>query len=314
MNLIELKCSAGLRLSLCREGASIAAVYAPDRNGMYSNVSLTPDAGKWSGTFSGATVAPVAGRIRGGAVPISGTVYRMPLNDGANCLHSGPGTLGQALWDVVYQTADEVRFQAVLEDGDCGLPGKRIFTAAYKLRGMEFTLELTAVSDQDTFVNMTNHAYWNLSGNWQADAYDHKLQIASDQVWYNDHAHLPERLCPVSGSVFDFRRPRTIREALQDPIGSDQLHNAKGYNNAFVLSGAPAVILSHAKSGRMLTMKTDAPCVIFYSGGYLPVPGSALAFEPQYIPDAPYLLGGKNPILKKGGVFRTVSSYRFDVL
>lgn len=313
MNLIELKSSAGLRLSLCREGASIAAVYAPDRNGIYSNVSLVPDAGKNSGTFSGATVAPVAGRIRGGTVPISGVVYQMPRNDGCNCLHSGPGTLGQALWDIVYQAADEVRFQAVLEDGDCGLPGKRVFTAAYKLHGMEFTLELTAVSDRDTFVNMTNHAYWNLSGNWQADAYDHILQICADKVWYNDHAHLPEQLCPVSGSAFDFRSPRAIREALQDPVGSGQLQNAKGYNNAFVINGAPAVILSHAKSGRMLTIQTDAPCVVFYSGGYLPIPGSALAFEPQIIPDAPYLLGSKLPILKKGSVFSTFSSYRFSV-
>lgn len=312
MALIELKSSAGLTLLLCRRGAGIAALYAPDRNGVLSNVCLRPDGEKNAGTFSGAVIAPVAGRVCGGAVPVSGAMYRMPQNDGANCLHSGPGTLGRAVWDVVYRSGNEVRFQKALAHGGCGLPGNRVFTADYRLCGNCFSLELSAVSDRDTFVNMTNHAYWNLSGSWGADAYDHELQIFSDAVWYNDQEHLPQKLCGVQNSAFDYRRPRTIRSALSESAGAQQLRNANGYNNAFVLNGTRAAGLYHPGSGRRMTIETDAPCLVFYSGGYLPVPGSALAFEPQLVPDAPRLLGARLPVLHRGAVFRTVSSYRFE--
>ncbi|WP_418668069.1 hypothetical protein [Allofournierella sp.] len=312
MDLIELKSITGLTLVLSRRGAGIAALYAPDRNGALSNVCLRPDEDENTGTFSGATIAPVAGRVSGGAVSISGAAYCMPQNDGANCLHSGPGTLGRAVWDVVYRSGSEVRFQKALAHGGCGLPGNRVFTADYRLCGNCFSLELSAVSDRDTFVNMTNHAYWNLSGNWAADAYDHELQIFSDAVWYNDKDHLPQKLCRVQNSAFDYRLPRTIRSALGESAGADQLRNANGYNNAFALNGRPAVRLCHPGSGRRMIIETDAPCLIFYSGGYLPIAGSALAFEPQLVPDAPRLLGAKLPLLRKGAVFRTVSSYRFD--
>lgn len=313
MTTIELQSETGLRLVLHRKGASIVGLYAPDRNGVVSNLCLSSHA-KNDGTFSGATIAPVAGRICGGVVPILENVFQMPQNDGPNCLHSGPETLGLAMWDVTYHSAGLVRFQKSLADGQCGLPGQRLFTAEYRLCRSSFSLNLSAVSDRDTFVNMTNHAYWNLSGNPDSSAYDHELQIFADQVWYNDEMHLPRTLCSVADTAFDYRCPRKICDALLESSGSDQLRNANGYNNAFVLRGENAVKLYHRASGRILKIKTDAPCLVFYSGGYFSVPGSALAFEPQLVPDAPRLLGRRLPLLHKDRIFQLGITYQFGIL
>ena len=313
-----LHSSSGIMAELSPVGAALTALYTPDRNGVFENIAL-PCAEP--SVFAGAIVAPVAGRISGGQVPIHGCMYSMPCNEGTNCLHSGAETLGHAVWDICQSNADSVVLRGSLVDGACGLPGNRVLTVTYRLAGDSLSIEFCMKTDADTFINPTSHIYWNLSGDFTRPAYDHVLTINAQRVWYNDVHHLPVCLKPVQDTAFDFRSPHTLSHAMES--GFQDLSNARGYNNAFELSGSPAAVLTNPISGRQLTLETDAPYLVFYSGGFLgngtalangspAVPGCALAFEPQFVPDAPRLLGNDLPLLHSGETFRRFIRYRFS--
>ncbi len=314
---LRLHSRSGITAELSAEGAALTALYVPGRTGVFENIVLScadPS------VFAGAIVAPAAGRISGGRVPIHGRVYSMPCNEGASCLHSGPETLGHAIWKICQASADSAVLEGHLADGACGLPGNRVFTVTYKLGENSLSIEICIKTDADTFINPTSHIYWNLSGDFTRPAYDHTLTVNAQRVWCNDAQHLPICLKPVQGTAFDFRFPRTILQAMKN--NARDLRDARGYNNAFELAGSPAAVLENSFSGRRLVLETDAPYLVFYSGGFLgngvtlangsaAVPGCALAFEPQSVPDAPRLLGSDLPLLHSGETFRRIIRYRF---
>lgn len=309
--------SRGIHVTINKIGAALSSVCAPDRNGQFKNIAFFHSD---SSVYAGAIIAPIAGRIRRGEVAIHNQIYQMPCNEGANCLHSGTKTLAHTLWDVTDSDSNHAALQATLLDGDCGLPGNRTFTVSYTLEKNSLCIELCVETHADTFVNPTSHAYWNLSGDFSQTAYDHELTIPANDVWLNDEHHLPTLCKSVQNTTFDFRTPKTLANAMHE--NWESLDLAHGYNNAYVLNGSPAAVLTHAASGRQLTIETDAPCLVFYSGGFLdmsaPLPdgtpviaGSALAFEPQLVPDAPYLLGNDLPLLRAGESFHRLIRYRF---
>lgn len=324
--IFSLSCG-GITAQVCAFGASLVSVSAPDRTGRAENILLSlqaPDGYDCNEICAGATVGPVAGRITEGKVVIGGREYMMnPPGQAGPCLHSGPGGLQNRLWKTEQVQPDQVVFSAVLEDGECGLPGRRTFHAEYTLRNDVLSICITAVSDRPTFVNPTNHAYWNLSGDFSRPARQ-TLRIAADWVWYNDEEHLPVKLQPVKETPFDFTAPAIPLERIRTG-GSIQLEWGRGYNHAFVLDGSPAAVLCHPESGRRLTLETDAPALVVYTGGFLgqetalagggaAVPGCAFALEPQLMPDAPRHMGDALPLLLPGEVFRRKISYRFSCL
>ena len=108
---------------------------------------------------------------------------------------------------------------------------------------------------------------------------------------------------------------QAMKSAILEFSDHEQLKLNKGFNHAYLTKGDEAVFLSDNKSGRTLTISTDYPCVVFYSGGFLdqisgnenqrrPAVGSGLAFEAQYLPDAPQLMGDSLPILFPGMIYR----------
>lgn len=310
MTVLRLQSDSGIQAKLCTKGASLIFLAAPNRRGILENIAFLHSDPAF---FAGATVAPVAGRVREGLVCIDERTYQMPCNEGAHCLHSGPDTLSHVNWAVVRQETGCAVFRAQLASGACGLPGNRVFTVAYSLKDNVLTVEQCAESDADTFVNTTCHAYWNLSGDFSKPIYGHLLTVDAQHVWYNSAEHLPQTLESVAHTPFDFRVPRTLLSAMESGRQHLQLQNAHGYNNAFVLNGAPAAVLTDPASGRRLTLETDAPALLLYSGGYLaPTPGCALALEPQSV------LQNAHPprecVLRAGEVFRRVIRYRFDTV
>ncbi|NLF26939.1 MAG: galactose mutarotase [Clostridiales bacterium] len=289
----ELMSAAGVRVRLRARGASIAEVFAPDRGGASANVALSP-AGERDETYAGATLAPFAGRIRGGLLRVEGRAIQLSRNDGGHQLHGGPDSLAFRLWrtDGVRRerNAQSVCFFAEAEHGRDGFPGDRRFSVLYTLReDGRLDIRLSAETDRPTRVNLSNHAYWNLRGGASGTALGHFLQIAADEVYENDAEHLPLRRRAARGP-FDFRAPASLAERMRTP--DPQLAIARGYNHAFVLpvgrdADAPAATLFDPGSGRRLRLYTDQPVLRLYSGGFLPVPSSALALEAEGFPDAP---------------------------
>ncbi len=330
-----LKNDRGTEVGFLALGAAVAFVKTPDRNGLLINIALSlSDYKKYSlsNTYSGATIGPAAGRIRNGLLPILGTEYPLQKNDSGNTLHGGADNLGHFLWDIseFFCGPDEavIAFKTHLNDGYNGFPGERTFGVRYTLSNDNtLKIQYTAITNKATFVNLTNHTYWNLTGNFSKPCSGMVLQINAEKVYYNDAAHLPVSLEDTAGTPFDFTFPRPVAEAIKSDPAHSQLQNAQGYNNAYVLrsAGFPAAALYDPESGRRVAVTTDYPCLVFYSGGYLSgagltadgqkiTSGSAYALEAQYPPDAPNLLGKGAPFLFPGDVYHKEISFHFDTL
>lgn len=298
---------------LLASGASLTGVRMADRHGVFANVALpltAPDDPSCAGT----TLAPYAGRIGGGRLRIGGTTVQLSVNEGANQLHGGAGALWRRPWRCEalregpgYQ---EAVFSAEAEDGLDGYPGSRRFTAAYRLHSdQRLELVLTAQTDKPTRVNLSHHAYFNLSGDFSADISRHLLHIRAEEVYLNDAAFLPAARTGLPPAL-DYRRARPVG----GPHGDAQREGARGLNHCYVLCGRPdepAATLLDPASGRRLRLYTDHPCVTVYSGGFLPVPGCAIALEAQGHPESPF---APPQTLRPGEVYSRRIVYRFDTV
>jgi aldose 1-epimerase len=255
--------------------------------------------------------------------------YQLDINDGLNHLHGGRYGGSNQLWSVdsCNDTAigQEITLSLELPDGLCGYPGNRHFTTSFLLINNLLKISYKVTTDQPTWASMSNHSYWNLSGDFTRSALNHTLQIRSDRVIYNDKEHLPMEICGVDNTPFDFRMPVKISDNIILQPYHKQLKNALGYNNAYLLGreNLPCAVLSDPDSGRLLRIYTDQPALVFYSGGYLDsqtqlknglsaVPSCALALEAQDLPDAPNFSGEAFHILTPGETWHHEIIYEFD--
>ena len=288
-----------IRIKTVPNGAALFRVEIPDKTGRFSNIALplpSPDACIRSGTHAGTTLGPVAGRVENGRLQIPDRTLQLAQNEGRNHLHGGPGGLSRQVWQTVHARPDQVAYRLDLPDRLDGYPGNRTFWVGYALTGpAQLTIRYRVETDAPTPVSLSNHTYWNLSGDFAHPCTGHRLQIAARQACWNDQEHLPRGVLDVAGTPLDFTRSQEPAPHADHP----QLHNALGYNHAYLLEGSPAVRLEHPASGRVLTMETDLPALVFYSGGYLagePLEGgcaaesAAFALEPQERPGLPALV------------------------
>lgn len=294
--------------------------------------------------YAGATLCPNAGRIRDSHIPIEGQDYPLVPNEAPNQLHGGPHNLSSAIWDTcsVEHTDDSVRitFSASQQDGEDGYPGDRAYRVAYTLDDTNWlTVRYHALTDKTTYINMSGHTYWNLTGDFTQNALSQELTLFSNNVGLLDKAHLPINIHPVSDTPFDFRKGRSLAQGMQssrDPQFTQQLEQEKGLNHPFLLNKArpgrtlrsirqipalkKACILKDPASGRTLQMMTDAPVLVVYSGGFLPnglrlangqtcVPSCAIALEAQDLPDVMHMLPAVYPLTTPGQPFERIIRY-----
>lgn len=328
---IPLTNTHGVIVKILTIGAAIYEVRTPDRCGVFQNIAMQLGSGQdyaADASFAGATLGPNAGRIRGGLLPIGGAVHHLRPNDGPNQLHGGARNFSRVPWRVEAYRPDgdgaSLRLSLDAPDGLEGYPGRRRVSVTYTLDGRDrLTLHYAGETTRPTWLNLSNHAYWNLSGDFSAPAFDHLLCVRAGSVWYNGAGHLPSELRRVDGTPFDFRRARPLRGVLDSFPDDGQLAASRGWNNAFVLDGAPAAVLTHPGSGRRLTVETDYPALVFYSGGFLgpdtrlsgdipASPGCALALEAQEFPDAPNL-GAPCRMLSPGETWERTIRFSFGL-
>src|SRR4051812_16528023 len=218
---IALSGGGALRVNILTYGAAIQSVLAPDRRGALSDVALGHGALEpyvEKPQFLGATVGRGAHRVAGGGFTLDGKGYRVPINNGPNSLHGGAAGFDKCLWQVTACEDARVVLRLVSPDGDQGYPGTLTATATYAMEGDTLSVEYLATTDRPTVVNLSNHAYWNLSGEGSQDgAMGHLLTIPADHYLPTDAGAIPTgEIRSVADTPFDFRRPTPIGARVRD--------------------------------------------------------------------------------------------------
>ncbi len=325
--IYDMSTSLGMVVSITALGASIQKIAITGKDGSSRPITLGfDDITQYERCvcYAGATLGPNAGRIRGARLPINQHVHHLTQNDQDSQLHGGINSLSAWLWQVQSFSCGlesaSILLSARQPDGLDGYPGNRIYYTRYTLEDTNWlTIEYRAETDSPTYINMSNHTYWNLSGNFSRTALEQELQIFANNVCINNKNHLPEDIVPAADTAFDFRRIRQIKSAASacDFLSQEQLEIGKGYNNAYILNKnhafrtlrsvnhttplKKACTLRDPETGLTLKMLTDAPALVLYSGGFLPSslplhhgafssPSCAIALEAQDIPDVMNIL------------------------
>jgi aldose 1-epimerase len=308
-------------------GGILVSLKSPDRHGNVADVVLGFDdldgyVANFNGpsnAFFGAIIGRYANRIAHGSFALDGRRYSLPLNNGENSLHGGPHGFNNVVWKA-RPIPDGVELTYLSKAGEAGYPGNLTAIVRYTLAKGELKIEYSATTDQDTVVNLTNHAYFNLAGS--GDVLDHQLTLHASRFTPVDAGLIPtgefER---VDSTPFDFRKATEIGARIT--ADNEQLRRGRGYDHNWVLDHANgtralAAELYDPKTGRVLKIETDQPGIQFYSGNFLDgsVQGkgrkpyalhAGLCLETQHFPDSPNHPDFPTTELKPGERYHTVT-------
>ncbi|WP_440897821.1 aldose epimerase family protein [Amphibacillus sp. Q70] len=268
----------GLSVSFLDFGGIITSLVTPDKNGTFENIVIGfKDYKDYlnNKNYFGSLIGRVAGRIGNSTFTLNGETYQLPANDGAHHLHGGAVGLNSVIWQVeLIETATSsgaVLYHTSL-DGEGGYPGTIKYKISYTLTNEnEFIIDYEAFSNKDTVLTLTNHSYFNLSGNLKETILNHEVKMDASQFVELDEELIPTgRILPVAETVFDFTKGRKIADA----IGSGDPQNViagDGYDHCFLFDHTKHenVVVTEPKSGRILTVKTDQPAMVMYTGNML---------------------------------------------
>jgi aldose 1-epimerase len=333
IDLYTLANKNGMKVTISNFGASVVSIIVPDKDGKIADVVLGYDdaSGYESGKASiGATVGRYANRIAGGKFVLDGKTYTLPLNDGPNTLHGGIKGFNKHVWtakDVSGATGQALQLTYLSKDGEEGFPGNLSAKVVFTLGSTnELKIDYSATTDKDTVINLTNHSYFNLSGQGEGDILGHELTIHASKFTPVDATLIPTgELRSVKGTPFDFTKATPIGARIDQD--DEQLKLGKGYDHNWVLDGTAGTLRLAAqaydpKSGRVLEVLTTEPGIQFYTGNFLDgtIHGKdgkvynrryAFCLETQHFPDSPNHPKFPTTELKPGQKFHSITIFKF---
>jgi aldose 1-epimerase len=333
---VTLTNDKGMSATVIAYGAALQSVILPDRAGQKADVLLGYDNLQQyldKGQYFGGTVGRFANRIAAGQFTLDGKRYQVPVNDGKNALHGGTQGFDKVLWQIVAVKdgpAASVTLRYVSHDGDQGYPGTMTVDATYSLDNDDrLTIEYVAKTDRPTIANISNHSYWNLSGEGSpGGAMGHRVMIPAQTYLPTDAGSIPTgAFTPVAGTVFDFRTPHVVGDRVRE-ASDQQIAFARGYDHNWVIGKAVTAdqhLMARVEdpvSGRGFELWSNQPGLQFYSGNFFDATthgkskrtyrmGDAIVMEPQIFPDAPNQKGFPDARLMPGQTYRNVMTYRF---
>jgi aldose 1-epimerase len=323
--LFTLKNSSGSEVSISNYGSTITRWLTQDKQGLKSSIVLGFDS--LSGYLSkppyfGATIGRYGNRIAKGEFKIGERTYHLAKNNGPNSLHGGLRGFDKVVWDPspINDSLPSLTLNYGSKDGEEGYPGNLLVSVTFTLtEENEFRIEYSAHSDQTTPVNLTNHSYFNLSGDPSRNILGERLWIDANYYTPVDSTLIPTgKIDPVKDTPFDFTKPEQIGARIGEVPG--------GYDHNFVLNRKDSLLqlvarLSDSVSGRFLEVYTTEPGLQFYSGNFLdgriktsegkPIgQHAALCLETQHFPDSPNEPGFPSSLLNPGDAYHTVTVYK----
>jgi aldose 1-epimerase len=272
--------NGNLTAAITNYGGRIVSLCAPDKNGQKADVVLgfksIDDYLKATGVYHGAIVGRVIGRIAKGTFEIDGKTQSLTINNGANHQHGGLKGFHNQVWDVKTFTDSTLVLSYISVDGEMGYPGTLKVEAMYQLNSNnELTLKLSATTDKTTIVNLTNHVFFNLSGEGNGPILDHVLTIPSNYFCaVNPDKIKTGEILKVAGTPFDFRKGKPIGKDIILENANEQLKIGGGYDQSYVLKKKKsnkivlAATVVDPRSGRKLEVLTTNLGLHFFSANF----------------------------------------------
>lgn len=309
-----------MKVSLSNFGATICSIHLPDKDGVIANVVLGYNQieGYINDQFyMGSTVGRVTGRISNSQFKIKNKTFTLTNNEipTGNHLHGGMVGFNKKIFDITAMEFDKNKIQVELyyrsTDMEEGYPGNLDVWITYTLTTDNILgIHYKAITDKETHVNLTNHSYFNLTGN-RNSALEQELIINAKTILETDQNYIPTgKTYKVVNTDYDFTIPHKIS------LYKDRL-TMPGYNECYILDKnlTKDAILNDPESGRKITVCTSYPCILFYTGDYLNHNFSkceGVCLETQFYPDAPNHPEFGGTLLLPGQIYNESISLKFS--
>ena len=334
VTLYTLKNAQGTEIKIMNYGGIITSIKTADKSGVFEDVVLGYDS--LSGylkapSFFGCIVGRYGNRIAKGQFKLDGKTYNLVKNNGQNHLHGGTKGFDKQMWDATPSSSADgasLKLTYLSKDMEEGYPGNLQVTVIYTLTNdNELKIDYQATTDKKTVLNLTNHSYFNLSGNTKRNILDHTLTLAASKFLPVDATLIPTgELKDVKGTPFDFTKPEVIGKRIND--NHPQIKAGIGYDHCWIFDkpqgtlGLGATVYD-SLSGRYMEMYTTEPATQFYSGNFLDgtVTGKfntvyekryGLCLETQHFPDSPNQPAFPTVVLNPGEVYKSQTIYKFS--
>lgn len=323
----------GLEATVINYGAKIVSLSVPDKNGELTDIVLGHNnLNEYLNSeepYFGAVCGRTGNRIAKGKFTLDGITYELAINNGPNNLHGGLKGFNAVVWDAKQTDQQTLELTYLSKDGEEGFPGNLNVKMIYKLTDdNSFDIDYEATTDKATILNLTNHSYFNLSGEGDPTINDHILVMHASNYLPTDDTAIPYgKAEPVKGTPFDFTTPHSIGERIEEDF--EQLHFGKGYDHTMVLDKkedelALAVECFSPKSGIQMNISTTEPGVQIYTGNWMtgnfegkhghryPM-RAAVCFETQHFPDSINKPEYPSVVLRPGETFKSKTLHRFTI-
>lgn len=336
--LYTLTNASGMEVCITNFGGRIVSINVPGKDGAFKDVVLGFDSvqayyPETNGTDFGAAIGRYANRINQGKFTLDGKEYQLPQNNFGHCLHGGTD-MGTRGWQYrVYKVESSNDSTLVLSidspDGDNGFPGNVKATVTYTLRADNaLDISYSAATDAPTIINMTNHSYFNLSGDPNKPVTDQVLTINASNFTPVDSTYMTTgEILPVEGTPMDFRNAKLVGAEIEK-FDYEQLKNGNGYDHNWVLDTkgddtVEAASLYCPATGIFLQVYTNEPGIQVYSGNFLDgtLTGkggvvykqrTGLCLETQKYPDTPNKPQWPTAVLRPGEKYNSHCIFKFS--
>jgi aldose 1-epimerase len=330
VNLYFLRNKNGLETAITNYGARIVTLIVPDKSGQATDVVVGFDSLQGyldsTETYHGAIVGRYANRIAKGRFNLDGRTYQLAINMPPSHLHGGPKGFNNQVWNVDEVNSDRIRLSYLSKDGEENYPGNLKAIVTYTLTEENaLKIDYEASTDKATVLNLTSHPFFNLNGQGTGTMENHLLQINADKYTPVDESIIPKGVFTVEDTPFDFRKPKTIGQNINDD--NEQLRFGAGYDHNYVLEGSglrTAGKVIGNKSGIVMEVITDQPGMQLYTGNWMAGENNikygfkdnrreAFCLETQHYPDSPNHPEFPSTVLRSGEVFQSTTIYKFSV-
>ncbi len=280
--------------------------------------------------YFGAVCGRTANRIANGRFTLNGKEYKLAINNGPNSLHGGIKGFNAVVWEVKKITNNSIELFYLSEDGEEGFPGNLSVWITYTLNdNNELEIDYRAETDKTTILNLTNHSYFNLSGEGDPYIGDHILMLNADNYLPTDDTAIPYgKPESVKDTPMDFTEPTEIGKRINNDF--QQLIFGKGYDHTYILNKKQEYEYSYAgfckspKTGIKMEIFTTEPGLQLYTGNWMTgnfkakngnryLERSAVCFETQHYPDSINKPEYPSVILEPNQQFTSKTTFRFSV-